>query len=238
MELKAENSFQTDVSLLLNTPHISAELSAYQNTIRHYIFVEKLRASNGGDSIPDAADPVPAYRYTQGTAQLTGGEFSIDLHPHPLDWLHFENSFSIVNAKNKTSASDSSKYLPFTPAPRLQSELRATARQWKSFASVFVRLQYQHYARQNRILLENDTEQITYGYSLWNTGFGFDLLNPKKQTRLSFYFTVLNVFDKAYQNHLSRLKYAAQNPVTGRNGVFNMGRNYSIKVVCPLSFKK
>jgi iron complex outermembrane receptor protein len=34
----------------------------------------------------------------------------------------------------------------------------------------------------------------------------------------------------AYQNHLSRLKYAAINEATGRVGVFNMGRNFSFKV--------
>lgn len=31
--------------------------------------------------------------------------------------------------------------------------------------------------------------------------------------------------DKAYQNHLNRLKYAPENLLTGRTGVFNMGRN-------------
>jgi iron complex outermembrane receptor protein len=46
-----------------------------------------------------------------------------------------------------------------------------------------------------------------------------------------------NLGDVAYQNHLSRLKYAAENLVTGRTGVFNMGRNYSIKLNIPLSFK-
>ena len=39
----------------------------------------------------------------------------------------------------------------------------------------------------------------------------------------------------AYQNHLSRLKYAAENIATGRNGVFNMSRNFSIKVNIPFN---
>jgi iron complex outermembrane receptor protein len=46
----------------------------------------------------------------------------------------------------------------------------------------------------------------------------------------------LNITDIAYQNHLSRLKYTAENVVTGRTGVFNMGRNFSIKLNIPLSF--
>jgi iron complex outermembrane receptor protein len=45
-----------------------------------------------------------------------------------------------------------------------------------------------------------------------------------------------NITDVAYQNHLSRLKYTAENMATGRMGVFNMGRNFSIKVNVPLVF--
>ena len=48
---------------------------------------------------------------------------------------------------------------------------------------------------------------------------------------------VNNLTDKAYQSHLSRLKYADVNPVSGRRGVFNMGRNFIMKVAIPLSFK-
>jgi iron complex outermembrane receptor protein len=45
-----------------------------------------------------------------------------------------------------------------------------------------------------------------------------------------------NLLDKAYQSHLSRLKYADENPVTGRTGVFNMGRNFIFKLDIPLTF--
>jgi iron complex outermembrane receptor protein len=235
--LKAETSFQADFSMLFNSPHVSGEVSIYQNNINHYIFVEKLLAKNGADSIPDPSAPVPGYFYTQGKAQLRGGEFTIDLHPHPFDWLHFENSLSIVYAENKTHRSDSSRYLPFTPPPRLQSELRANAKHWKNFANVFFKIQYQHYGKQDRVLLENRTETVTPGYQLWNAGCGFDFLNHKQRNVLSLYFTANNVFDKAYQNHLSRLKYAAENPLTGRPGVFNMGRNFSIKLIIPVTFR-
>jgi iron complex outermembrane receptor protein len=40
--------------------------------------------------------------------------------------------------------------------------------------------------------------------------------------------------DNAYQNHLSRLKYTDENSITGRRGVFNMGRNVTFKVVLPM----
>ncbi|MBQ2130025.1 MAG: hypothetical protein II431_01655, partial [Prevotella sp.] len=44
-----------------------------------------------------------------------------------------------------------------------------------------------------------------------------------------------NIFDRAYQNHLSRLKYADVNPITGRQGVFDMGRNICMKLLIPIA---
>ncbi len=238
--LKPETSLQIDVSLVFNSKHISAEFSLFQNDINNYIYTKKLSAKSGMDSIPDPQEPVPAYQYVHGKAQLRGGEFSIDLHPHPLDWLHFENGFSFVNALNKSQLqNDSAKYLPFIPAPRYQSELRANFKGLGNrISNPFVKVECNYFWSMNRILLENRTETRTPAYSLWNAGLGTDLVTAKGKTLLSFYLTVNNIFDVAYQNHLSRLKYAAENLVTGRMGVFNMGRNFSVKVVVPFDLKR
>jgi iron complex outermembrane receptor protein len=236
-DLKPETSLQADLGLLYNSTHISAELSLYQNNIDHYIYTKKLLARDGNDSIPDAENPFPAYTYTQGKARLSGGEFSIDLHPHPLDWLHFENALSLVYANNRSERSDSSRYLPFTPAPRLQSEIRTNTRKWKKLSNVFFKIQSEHFWKQNRVLLANGTETPTASYTLWNAGFGFDVVRRKDIILCSFYFTVENLFNTAYQNHLSRLKYADENLLTGRTGVFNMGRNFSFKLLIPVVHK-
>ena len=49
------------------------------------------------------------------------------------------------------------------------------------------------------------------------------------------YVTADNLLNRAYQSHLSRLKYADVNTVTGRQGVYNMGRNITVKLVVPFS---
>jgi iron complex outermembrane recepter protein len=239
-QLKAETSFQTDVGIAFSSDHISAEVSLFQNNINNYIYTEKLLAKDGTDSIPDPSEPVPAYEFIQGNAQLTGGEFSIDLHPHPLDWLHFENSFSFVNALNQSKANiDSSKYLPFIPPARYQSELRANFKSMgKVFSNAFFKTEFVHYWAQDRVLLENRTETATGSYSLINVGLGTDILSRNGKTLFSVYISGNNLFDVAYQNHLSRLKYAAENQITGRAGVFNVGRNFSFKIVVPIVFKK
>jgi iron complex outermembrane recepter protein len=226
--------------VVFNSTHVSAEFSVFQNDIDHYVFTEKLAGKNGMDSIPDPAEPVPAYQYVQGRAQLRGGEFSIDLHPHPFDWLHFENGFSFVNGINKTqSGNDSAKYLPSIPAPRYQSELRGNLKKLgKWLSNPFLKLEFNHYWPQNRVLLENRTETPTIAYSLWNAGLGTDVVNAKGSTLFSFYFSVNNILDVAYQNHLNRLKYGAVNLATGRVGVFNMGRNFSFKIIVPFTFAR
>jgi iron complex outermembrane receptor protein len=239
-QLKAETSFQTDVGLVFKSNHISAEVSLFQNNINHYIYTEKLLAKNGLDSIPDPSEPVPAYLFVQGDAQLTGGEFSIDLHPHPLDWLHIENSFSFVSAINQSkSTHHSPSYLPFIPPARYQSEWRASLKSaGKNFTNVFFKTEFVHYWPQDRVLLENRTETRTDSYSLVNMGCGTDITSHKGVYLFSVYANCNNLFDVAYQSHLSRLKYAAENMATGKMGVFNIGRNFSFKIVVPIVFKK
>ena len=75
---------------------------------------------------------------------------------------------------------------------------------------------------------------MTPAYSLLNAGAGGDIYNKGKVVA-NIYFSANNITDKAYQNHLSRLKYTAENNVTGRNGVFNMGRNFSLKINVPFT---
>ena len=63
---------------------------------------------------------------------------------------------------------------------------------------------------------------------------GTDIMLRSKKLA-EFYITADNLLNKAYQNHLSRLKYADENVVTGRRGVYNMGRNITFKIVVPIA---
>ncbi|MFC7666606.1 hypothetical protein ACFQT0_03620 [Hymenobacter humi] len=66
---------------------------------------------------------------------------------------------------------------------------------------------------------------------------GTDLANARGKTLASLFITANNLFDVGYQSHLSRLKYADYNAANGRRGVFNQGRNVSVRLVVPLAFK-
>ncbi|MBP5732004.1 MAG: TonB-dependent receptor, partial [Bacteroidaceae bacterium] len=76
----------------------------------------------------------------------------------------------------------------------------------------------------------DDTETVTPGYALVSLSAGTSLMVRKKKIA-DLYIIADNLFDKAYQNHLSRLKYTDINNATGRMGVFNMGFNISLKAV-------
>jgi iron complex outermembrane receptor protein len=105
-------------------------------------------------------------------------------------------------------------------------------------SNTFVKIEYNYHWSQRHVLLENHTETFTPGYTLWNAGAGTDFVTRRGETWLSLYLSVNNIFDVACQSYMSRLKYAAANPQTGRTGVFNMGRNVSLKVVIPVVFRK
>ena len=92
-----------------------------------------------------------------------------------------------------------------------------------------------HHLRTDTLLYNTETE--TPGYVLLNAGLGTDFVNKKGISWASLHFSVNNITDKAYQDHLNRLKYTDVNVVTGRQGVFNMGRNFSVKLNIPFTIK-
>ncbi len=231
--LKAENSLQLDYTLGYNSEHISAELNLFDNRINNFIFLRKLNNSLGGDSITERNK---TFNYVSGNAHLYGGEIRFDIHPHPYDWIHFENSFSYVRAI-QSDQTDSTKNLPFTPAPKLNSTLKFEANKLGKFMrSAYVKVDVEYYFTQNKIYSAYGTETRTSGYTLFNFGIGTNFANNNK-TYCSIYISVNNLTDVAYQSHLSRLKYEAMNYNTRRTGVYNMGRNISIKLILPIDLK-
>jgi len=237
-DLKSETSFQVDAGIDANSDHVSFSANLFYNSIHNFVYYQKLSAAGGGDSIiVDGLDQLFAFRFTQNNASLYGAEFNLDIHPHPLDWLHFENSFSYVRGRLSVEQ-DGSKNLPFIPAPHLINELRGDfLKNGKTIKNLYVKVELDNTFDQNNAFTGFNTETNTPGYSLLNVGLGGDISN-KGRTLFSLYLAGNNITDKAYQSHLSRLKYAPENMLTGRTGVFNVGRNFSVKLNVPLNFSK
>lgn len=237
--LKSETSFQIDGGLEWNTMHISLEGSLFYNRINDFIFYRKLQNGTGADSIIvdlETGDELTVFRFNQQNAQLYGTELSFDIHPHPLDWLHFKNIFSYTVARFIEPV-DGSKNIPNIPAARLFSELSVNLLpSGKSLRNLYLTMESDYNFEQEHAFTGYNTETPTASYWLLNFGLGTDFHRGEKKLA-SLYLGLMNATDKAYQNHLDRLKYASVNPVTSRQGVYAMGRNFSVKLNIPLDFR-
>ena len=224
-DLKPEFSLQFDLGLDYNNEWMEAQLSLFSNRIDNYIFIHRT---------PLVIDEqFMTYRYDSGDAQLLGGEVALDIHPW--HFLHLGTSFSMVNAV-QLHQPEESKYLPFTPAPRWQTDVKwEILHDGRVFNNAFVSLGVDYNFKQNHYYRADGTETATPAYCLLNAAIGTDIMcKGRRVACLSI--TGTNLTNKAYQNHLSRLKYTDVNPITGRQGVLNMGRNIVFKLAFPLEF--
>ena len=224
--LKAENSMQADLGADYKNKVLSLQAAFFLNRINNYIY----SCRNG-----EERDGLPVYQYTSGDARIWGFEAGMDLHP--IHSLHFENTFSYVNSVQLHQPAES-KYLPMTPAPRWRSEVKweLTHEPCKIFhgnaslRNAFLAFGVESYFRQNHVYCADDTETPTPFYCLLDISAGTDIyLRHKKLAEI--FLCVDNLLDRAYQSHLSRLKYADVNKLTGRVGVFNPGRNMTLRLV-------
>ena len=237
-QLKAEYSLQADLGLDFTSQYVSAQLSLFVNHIDNYIYTHRIPQ--------EIEEGYLTYAFTQGDARLAGFEAGVDIHT--IHSVHFSNPFSMVNARLLHQAA-CTKYIPFTPAPRWSSELKwelqhhshSTVMHHHSNHSshrsllnnLYIAANLDCFLRQSHIYSADDTETATPAYALIGLSAGTDIqLNRKKVAEL--YITADNLLNNAYQSHLNRLKYVDINNVTGRHGVYNMGRNITIKIVIPV----
>ena len=238
--LKPEFSWQMDFGIDYSSHIVSAQLSLFANHIDNFIFLERLASSQENSlfsPLSSLSSKYDIFRYTSGTAQLWGGEASVVVHPFKR--LHIENTFSYVATRLLHQDADS-RYLPYTPQPRWTASVRYDLQphstlhtSHSTFANAYVSMGWECHLKQNHVHTANETETATPSYTLLNSSAGTDVQHHGK-TLFTVYLTANNLLNRAYQNHLSRLKYADVNNVTGRRGVFNMGRNFGVKVVVPI----
>lgn len=234
--LHSETSLQADAGVEWNSAHVSINASLFYNQINNFIFYEKVQGIRGDSVIADPDGDLTVFHFDQRDARLYGGEVNVDIHPHPLDWLHIENTFSYTRAQF-TEMVDGTRNIPFIPAGRLVSELKGNfLPKGKSVRNIYASVESDYNFAQHNAFTGFNTETATGSYWLINAGIGTDIISKGRKI-CTISINGLNLTDVAYQSHLNRLKYLDVNNITGRQGVFNMGRNFSLKVNVPLTFK-
>ena len=194
--LVAEKSIQTDLSLQVNNQNSLVSFDLFFNEISDYIY---LAPSNGFE------DGFRVYDYLQQDATLYGGEIHLNKETG-ISWLSYYTSLEFIYAETTDGEA-----LPFISPLTFNQVFNL------DFSDNYsLEIDFLAKAKQGRV---STFEETTDGYTLlnlsgvWETQF----LNNE----LDFFWSVNNVFDKEYYDHLSRLKTA---------GIHEMGRNISVGI--------
>ncbi|MEO5648447.1 MAG: TonB-dependent receptor, partial [Ginsengibacter sp.] len=233
-----EFSFQEDIGADVTFKDFSASASVFNNHIENYIYLSQL-ADENGNAVVDAQGN-KTFQYQQATAQLYGAEFILNIHPTILKGFSFDNSFSMVHGFNRKNNFKSEgihgEYLPLIPPMKLLSSIHQSIKtNSKTFQEINGKIEAEYSAAQNRYMALHNTETSTTAYALFHISLNTKI-NLSKMYDLQFQVQVNNIFDKAYQSNLSRLKYFEyySQSTNGHLGMYNMGRNICAKAI--LSF--
>jgi iron complex outermembrane receptor protein len=233
VNLKAEQGYQVDAAYGYGGKDISVEFDGFYNHIGHFIFADRTDSSSQG---------YPVYEYvSSNTAILTGVSAYFNVHPAAAKWLEWNNRFSYIYSW-LPHATDSTDHIPWTPAPHLHSEVKFRLNDKPGFmmTGTYFKIGVAYYWRQNDIYRALYTEVPSAAYTLVDAGIGTRVVHPKSgQVICSIYLNCSNLTDIAYADHLNLAQYfygRNGNLVTvtnQRQGVFNMGRDFTFKVIFP-----
>jgi iron complex outermembrane recepter protein len=244
LNLKAEQGYQVDFAYGNNGKDVSFEVDGFCNLINNFIFPVRVQSKLGGDSLLDG---VPYYNYIANQAIITGFSGYFNIHPDDTPWLEIDNNFTYVYSyfPNQT---DSTQHVPWTPAPRLTTEIKFKLQKANShwlIANSYVKFGMAKYWAQNDIYSALYSEIPSLAHTLFNAGVGTNFVNPSTgRVICSLYINCTNLFNIGYADHLNLAQYfLAYNgtPVTvtqQSQGIYNMGRNVGFKLLFPIGGHK
>ncbi|KQM78146.1 energy transducer TonB [Pedobacter sp. Leaf216] len=237
---KPEFNLQEDIGVVAYLKDAEISLEVFNNNIQNYIYQSRLTDANGNPVVIVPGNLT--YQYQQSKARLYGAEVSVNLHPAAIKWLSFNNSLAYVVGLNQNQEllnkyGMEAKYLPFIPPLQFRTEIKATSQKpFGIFDKPYIKVDAAFFADQDKFYALDDTETFTAGYTLINGGIGSTLKSKKGKVLCDIFIQADNIFNIAYQSNLNRLKYFEyyKQSANGRSGIYNMGRNFSFKVIIPI----
>lgn len=198
LNLVAEKSFQTDISFDINNDDSSVSFDLFYNDISDYIYISPSS---------DREDGFAVYDYMQQDSELYGGEISF-AKKTGFDWLSYNTSLEYIFAESADGEA-----LPFISPLTFNQVFNIDISSNYSFEIDFLAK-----AKQGRVSM---FEEETDGYSVLNLSGNW--MTSFLDNDLNIFWSISNVFDKEYYDHLSRFKTA---------GIEEMGRNISVGLKC------
>ncbi|MCI0698361.1 TonB-dependent receptor [candidate division KSB1 bacterium] len=202
LNLKSERSFNVDVTLRHLGARGRAEISVYNNRLRHFIF-----------PFPDPQPTLtvrgafPTFRYQQAEARLRGIDGLLEYQLS--NFFQIGISAALVRGDNL----DAGEPLFLMPADRLRVLAHFHLPDFGRLANTFVELNSTLVKRQNRFPKNADYADPPAGYTLFDLNAGTQLQLDGHP--LQFNVSVQNLANKSYRDYLSRFRYFIDDP--GRN---------------------
>lgn len=165
----------------------------------------------------------------------------LNIHPAAAKWLEIDNGFTYIYS-HIPNTTDSTQHLPYISAPHLNSEVKIRLNDGHNsiLRGTYLKFGLQHDWAQNNVYSAFYTELPSAQYIIFNAGLGTSIVNPKTgKTICAVYVNCTNLTNVAYADHLNLAQYFLAyngNPVTvtrQNQGIYNMGRNISFKLVFP-----
>jgi iron complex outermembrane receptor protein len=251
--INPETSLEEDVAFGINSKDVNFEVDGFVNTINNFIYAKGSDSVSNLLSVNSTLFPnAPVFNYVNGNAQLEGGELTLDIHPSGLKWLEINSTVSYVTG-GLTGITDSTKYLPFVPPMRITGDLIFHfGKICKCITDAYLRFGVVNVGQQSNVYRETAiytalssasspfeyaaSQSAEAGYTLFNAGLGGHFMSHGHEF-CELYVICNNLLNTGYMDYMSRFKYYPVNPATDRVGVFNMGRNVSIKLIIPVNIK-
>lgn len=211
-DLQSEHGYQLDISTEWKRAKWEGSVATYFNYFDGYIY---LSPSGRFSALPEAGQ---IYRYEQHDAIYTG--FEVDWSWRPWPWVQLHQAYEYVwNINLETSLP-----LPFTPPGSMLSELRFQHQELNVLKDMYLFAAHRYVLAQNRV---DRNEMPTPAYNLLDAGLGFKVRGSRfKVAHLEISFSVQNILNTSYLNHLSRYRLI---------NVPEQGRNFVVTVKVPFS---
>ncbi len=205
-DLDIEYANQIDFKYHWANEHFGLVFNPFLQNITDFISIRPNGNNSGG---------YKEYEYVQyNSVQLRGLEMNLHYHPHKLHNLHFEQSYSILQAINN----DSQFGLAMVPANSIKTKVIFDFSSYKSLVKYkFNNISLYHIYKfeQNDF---SEYEESTESYNVYNVR-----LSLKVTSKFDLAIGVNNILNEEYTPHISRVRGVA-------GGIPNPGRYISLNM--------
>lgn len=226
-DLSPERAYSLDLGLRVRTGRVTGEVTAYQNRIVGYVYLQ-----NTGERVPDGP---PIYTSDQTGATISGLEAAAEVAVLP--WVQLGGLAAFLTSEGKNlEETGGERRLPLIPADRLSGFVRFSPTGAGVLARPFARVKVRHAFAKDAAGRYEPFSQFdnpvgpppfgtasTKAYTLVDVEAGGTLALSRVPVSISL--GVSNLLDATYRNFLDTYKGYALSP----------GRNVTLKVSVPVS---